>query len=200
MGGNKRYPLSVIQEVLDKHWPLSDSTKSLSRIFTGHGNSFIFIIKRRGVSSVPLLSHMYITFDEYTWHPGAPNDPIITKVLAEEFEDEVLCIYELCASCSRSFMQNNFARDSKFHIIYNNCQIQLGIFAETMAVCGLMIGILLYTLTFKFVFLLFGIMALIAMLISNHMNKRSLSKTISQCPHIINNSTKTLCFPSTSNV
>lgn len=94
----------------------------------------LFFEHKRSVSVVPLLAHTYITFRDKVWHPGAPTNPIVDPVTEEELAGPLLNVKELCLYCARRFMQDKFEVDSHFHIICNNCQIQFGLFGDTVLV------------------------------------------------------------------
>lgn len=79
-----RYTREKITEVLNTYWPITDKTQAHSRLFFNHPNSFVFLLKKRGVSKIPLLGHTYLAFEDNVWHPGAPNDPIIQPKFVNE--------------------------------------------------------------------------------------------------------------------
>lgn len=152
-----RYTEERIIDVLDLYWPLqSEPIEGIDSQFyyppaiptvdhtadkeietnpsTDGPKSELFFERKRNVSIVPLLSHTYITFRDRVWHPGAPTNPIIDPVKECELQSPLMSIRELCIYCARKFMYGRFDRDAHFHIICNNCQIQFGLFGDTILV------------------------------------------------------------------
>lgn len=149
-----RYTPESVSGVLDLYWPLieePDEESILSRYYYKSPTSAkdsasdkettrpmietdFFFEHKRSVSVIPLLAHTYITYRDRVWHPGAPTNPIIDPVSEDELMYPLLTIRELCTYCARKFMENRFKSDSSFHIICNNCQIQFGLFGDTILV------------------------------------------------------------------
>lgn len=186
-----RYSDSAVRQALDAHWPIADGSDGrcyVSRL-TGPSTAVdascsttVFLLKRRKVRRLPVLTHAYLSFDAYTWHPGSPHDPIITDLREpERLGDTVSGILELCTLCSRAFMERNFKQDARFNLVFNNCQIQLGYIGETMCAAGMLGALFLYGCTSLIVFLVVA-MVCCGTLLKVESAQRSYS--IWQCPHV----------------
>lgn len=187
-----RYSDSAVRQALDAHWPIADGGGGhcyVSRL-TGPSaaavdascSTTVFLVKRRKVRRLNALTHVYLSFDAYTWHPGSPHDPIITDLReSERLGDTVSGILEMCTLCARAFMERNFKQDSRFNLVFNNCQIQLGFVGETMCAMGMLGALFLYGYTSHIVFLVVA-MVCCGTLLKVGSEQRSYS--IWQCPHV----------------
>lgn len=139
-----RYSGDTIASVLDLYLPLINGDSSPPSVFyTGsQSGTHLFLEHKKSVSIVPLLAHTFITFGDKVWHPGAPTNPIIEKAKDSELASPLISIKELCSLCARKFMAERFRQDESFHIICNNCQIQFGLFGDTIFVM-MFIGLLI---------------------------------------------------------
>lgn len=133
-----RYNEKDIEEALkiwpNKQPPVKEIPSRLLHKDNAHFNdTTIFIVRSSAISYIPVLHHYYIEFNGLEWHPGAPGDPIFEDKRIESGRSmQLRKIIECCAFCSRKYMHSNFERDKGFNLIFNNCQIQFGVIAESL--------------------------------------------------------------------
>lgn len=170
-----RYNEVDIEEALSL-WPtrVPPSEQIPSRLLnsdiTKQGRTTIFLVRSSNLSILPVLHHYYIEFNDKEWHPGAPDDPIITN--KEVDPKQVLKLrkfIECCDYCARRFMEANFERDSRFNLLCNNCQIQFGHIAESLFVNIFLFGLVLGLLFNNIIAIFISITALATILSTSHL-------------------------------
>lgn len=152
-----RYNEADINEALNI-WPAKEPPSALipSRLLHYKNDNCnelttIFIVRSSAISYVPVLHHYYIEFNGLEWHPGAPHDPIFEpKRENRRGNMQLRKIIECCEYCARIYMNSNFERDKGFNLIFNNCQIQFGVIAESLLamffIVTLIVGIIIKSL------------------------------------------------------
>lgn len=102
-------------------------------------------------------SHYYMTIDDKIWHPGYGDDPNIfqTETSSKDHSrHSIIEIKEKCNYCVYWELYRNFQADKHFNIMANNCQVIMGMFAETICILIIFISLLTSAITGCYLFLL----------------------------------------------
>lgn len=133
-------------------------------------------------------SHYYMTINEKIWHPGYGDDMNIFRTEASgdnPSRNGIIEIKEKCNYCVYWELYRNFQADKNFNIMVNNCQVIMGMFAETICIFIIFVSLLASAITGYYIFLmvvLFFFLVLLVFSLSTHCTDKY---TFSTCPHIV---------------
>ncbi|WBR61424.1 baculoviridae AC81 [Drosophila suzukii associated hytrosavirus 1] len=133
-------------------------------------------------------SHYYMTIDEKIWHPGYGEDLNIFQTKTDDDDSDshgIIEIKEKCNYCVYWELYRNFQADKHFNIMANNCQVIMGMFAETICLLIITISIITSAITGYYIFLivaLFFFFVLFVFSFATHCREKFVFST---CPHII---------------
>lgn len=133
-------------------------------------------------------SHYYMTIDEKIWHPGYGDDMnIYQTATSSEFTNHpsIIEIKEKCNYCVYWELYRNFQSDKHFNIMSNNCQVIMGMFAETICIIIILISLIVGALTGLYVFLVVSLFFFFVLLIFSITTHCTDKFTYSICPHIM---------------
>lgn len=133
-------------------------------------------------------SHYYMTIDDKIWHPGYGDDLNIFQV--ETANDNInrysiIEIKEKCNYCVYWELYRNFQADKHFNIMINNCQVIMGMFAETICLFIIIFAIVMAALTGYFVLLIIALFFFFVLLIFSFFTHCTDKFMFSTCKHII---------------
>lgn len=132
-------------------------------------------------------SHYYMTIDDKIWHPGYGDDMNIFQMetSSNDFSrHSIIEIKEKCNYCTYWELYGNFEADKHFNIMANNCQVIMGMFAETICLLIIMTSLILSAITGCYLFLVimsFLFFVLFIFSFSTHCTEKF---PYSTCPHI----------------
>lgn len=133
-------------------------------------------------------SHYYLTIDDRTWHPGYGDDMDIFQKEDHSIYDpnrSVIEIKEKCNYCVYWEMYKNFNSDKNFNLMVNNCQVIIGLFAETVCLFIMLFSIIMSAITGAMMFLLMAAFFLTVLFLFTKSTYCNESFQFSTCPHII---------------
>lgn len=134
-------------------------------------------------------SHYYLTVDNKIWHPGYGDDMNIFQTQTSNNVDSnnysIIEIKEKCKYCVYWELYKNFQSDKHFNVMINNCQIIMGMFAETICIIIIVISVIIAALSGHFIFLLITLYFLLVLFIFSFATYRTETYKFSTCPHII---------------
>lgn len=135
-------------------------------------------------------SHYYMTIDDKVWHPGYGDDMNI--FLAETSTNDesnsrnsIIEIKEKCNYCVYWELYRNFQADKHFNIMVNNCQVIMGMFAETICILIIFISLLTSVITGYYIFIVLSLFLFCVLFIFSFSSHCTEKFTFSTCPHII---------------
>lgn len=131
-------------------------------------------------------SHYYMTIDDKIWHPGYGDDPEIfqAKTSDDNSRHGIIEIIEKCNYCVYWELFRNFQSDRNFNIMVNNCQVIMGMFAETICILIMVMATISAAITGHFIFLLIFIFCFFVLLIFSSATHYRDRYPFSTCPHI----------------
>lgn len=132
-------------------------------------------------------SHYYMTIDEKIWHPGYGDDMNIfqTETSSDDrSRHSIIEIKEKCNYCTYWELYRNFEADKHFNIMANNCQVIMGMFAETICILIIVVCLIMSALTGYFVFIIVMIFFFIVLFIFSIFTHCTDKFVYSTCPHI----------------
>lgn len=167
----ERYNPEAVKQALDR-WPASEppAGKIQSRLLHKNNTQFndttIFILRSSAISYLPIIHHCYLEFDGTEWHPGAPTDPIFEEKRTDITRiAHVRQIIECCEYCSRQYMHSSFERDRKFNLLFNNCQIQFGVIAESLLTMFFVVTFIVAVCVRSFIVMAISAVSLISVIV-----------------------------------
>lgn len=133
-------------------------------------------------------SHYYMTIDDKIWHPGYGDDMnIFQKETPQDNSNNrnsIIEIIEKCNYCVYWELYRNFQSDKHFNIMANNCQVIMGMFAETICIAIITISLVASALTGHFIFILIVLFFFLVLFFFSFATHCTNKFTISTCPHI----------------
>lgn len=135
-------------------------------------------------------SHYYLTIDDKIWHPGFADDLNIFQTETSPTEEErsnysIIEIKEKCNYCSYWEMHRNFEADKHFNLMANNCQVVVGMFAETICIILLSVALIASVITGYYLFLIFALFLFFVLFFFSFATHCTDKVPFSTCPHII---------------
>lgn len=132
-------------------------------------------------------SHYYMTIDEKIWHPGYGDD---MNIFQEEKNynnnrNSIIAIKEKCNYCTYWELYRNFQSDKNFNLMVNNCQVVMGMFAETICLLIIIISLITSAVTGYYMFLLVSLFFFFVLFIFSTITHCTDKYIFSTCPHII---------------
>lgn len=133
-------------------------------------------------------SHYYMTIDDKIWHPGYGDDENIfqQETIAENSNNRngIIEIKEKCNYCVYWELYKNFQSDRHFNLMSNNCQVIMGMFAETICILIIAISLIATTITGYYVFLLIALFFFLVLFIFSLSTHCTQKFRFSTCIHI----------------
>lgn len=134
-------------------------------------------------------NHYYLTINDKIWHPGYGDDDNIfqTEISNENdiYHNSVIEIKEKCNYCAYWELYNNFEGDRHFNIMVNNCQVIMGMFAETICIIVIIVSLITTTFTGYYVTMLIAIFVFLVLFVFSILTYRREKVSFSVCRHII---------------
>lgn len=133
-------------------------------------------------------SHYYMTINEKIWHPGFGDDPNIYQVetMSENnSKHSIIEIKEKCNYCVYWELYRNFQSDSNFNIMTNNCQVVMGMFAETICIFIILFCVITAAMTGYYMFLIMALFVFCVLIIFTFATHCTDKYNYSTCVHII---------------
>lgn len=135
-------------------------------------------------------SHYYMTIDDKIWHPGYGDDMNIFQTETTQTNDSnnrnsIIEIKEKCNYCVYWELYKNFQSDRHFNIMTNNCQVIMGMFAETICILIISISLIASVITGYYVFLLIVLFFFFVLFIFSFATHCTDKFSFSTCSHII---------------
>lgn len=134
-------------------------------------------------------SHYYMSIDEKIWHPGYGDDMNIfqketTSVVGSD-RYSIIEIMEKCNYCVYWELYRNFQSDKHFNIMTNNCQVIMGMFAETVCLVIIFTSIIAAAITGYLMFLLIAFFFLLVIVLFTFSTYCTDRYKYSTCIHVI---------------
>ena len=132
-------------------------------------------------------SHYYMTINDKIWHPGYGDDMNIfqTETSGDNpCRNGIIEIKEKCNYCVYWELYRNFQSDKNFNIMLNNCQVIMGMFAETVCIFIIIISLMTSAITGYYIFLVIMLFFFFVLLIFSFSTHCTDKFTFSTCPHI----------------
>lgn len=132
-------------------------------------------------------SHYYMTIDEKIWHPGYGDDMNIFQKETSSDDNSrhsIIEIKEKCNYCVYWELYRNFDADKHFNLMANNCQVVMGMFAETICLLIILVSLILSCLTGCYIFLLIMLFFFFVLFIFSFFTHCTNKFAYSTCPHI----------------
>ncbi|ACD03567.1 Ac81-like protein [Musca domestica salivary gland hypertrophy virus] len=133
-------------------------------------------------------SHYYMTIDDKIWHPGYGDDMNIFQTKTpgsdEGLRHGIIEMKEKCNYCVYWELYRNFQSDRNFNIMVNNCQVIMGMFAETICILIIIVAVVSGAITGHYAFMLLFIFLFCVLLIFSSTTHCRDKYTFSTCPHI----------------
>lgn len=140
--------------------------------------------------NITFPNHYYLTINDKIWHPGFGDDANIFQSSTSNNVEEsntysIIEIKEKCNYCVYWELYRNFLSDRNFNVAINNCQIIIGVFAETICIIIICISTIIAALSGHYIFLLICLYFVMVLFVFSFSTYRTNSYKFSTCPHII---------------
>lgn len=171
-----------------KHEPLQHSIESRLMNNAAHVTNIIIYRKYPLYEKFTFPSHYYMTINDKIWHPGFGDDMNIFQERTDTNGNDkhgIIEIKEKCNYCVYWELYRNFQSDKNFNIMVNNCQVIMGMFAETICILIILITLITGAITGYYVFLIISLFFFLVLLMFSMATHRKEKFTFSTCPHII---------------
>lgn len=190
-----KYTDEKVQEALQqwqkdsKHEPEKHSIESrLINISSVKDTNIIIYRKYPLLHHFTFPSHYYMTINDRIWHPGYGDDMNIYQSETSSEDNSrhgIIEIKEKCNYCVYWELYNNFQADKHFNIMANNCQVIMGMFAETICLLIITVSIIAGAITGYYIFLIVALFFFFVLFVFSYATHRTEKFTFSTCPHII---------------